>query len=178
MTDPDYTARALDLLDTGCACHLRPPCDLCTALTDEHANIYRDHGAAALRTHIHATENGDEPPALPDDRSETVCIITRPATPDPWTPPPRPEPTPRELAVRAIAARFRWNDPIYEETPARWAGPNRVVAAHRRRKASATDPVTGTTIESRSWHVGVDDGDSECELVGRILKWAEKQVPT
>lgn len=80
MTDPtpdDYTARVLDLLDIGCRCHLSPPCELCTTMTEEHAEIYADRGRDGLRFHIHATEDGDDPPAPLDDRSETVCIIDR-----------------------------------------------------------------------------------------------------
>lgn len=170
MTDPDYIDLVLDLLDAGCACHLRPPCTLCTTLTEEHAEIYREHGAAALRAHIHATENGDDPPALPEP------IATQGKDRTQWTPPLRPEPTPRELAVRAVAGRFVYDPTERDNNTLDMYIPGHYhVPVYSRR--SATDPVTGVSIRSSWWDARVDDGDSEAELADLIRRWAEKQVP-
>lgn len=175
MTDdlpPGYIARVLDSLDAGgCACHLHPPCDLCTTMTEEHAGIYRDHGGPTLRSHLEAIDDGADPPALPD-----LPAPPPRSPPTSYTPPPPPrERTPEEQAIDAIVGRFQLNPKEYMTTNVDTHGEwSRKPIAYSCR--SATDSVTGTTIYSSWWCAQIDDGDSELELIGRIRKWAARQI--
>ena len=42
-------ARDLRLDEVGCACHISPPCDLCSSLTEQEADAYLSAGVDGLR---------------------------------------------------------------------------------------------------------------------------------
>ena len=49
IIDPPGEARELALDEVGCACHISPPCALCSSLTEQEADAYHSAGVDGLR---------------------------------------------------------------------------------------------------------------------------------
>lgn len=46
-------------MSDGCTCHISPPCNWCTSLTEEEAELFAQGGEAAV--HKHREQADDEP---------------------------------------------------------------------------------------------------------------------
>ena len=67
MANPHATNLTDDLLDTGCSCHLNPPCTFCVSLDEEERDAYIDGGVPAIRALLRRREEQatDDPPPTP-----------------------------------------------------------------------------------------------------------------
>ena len=143
-------------LEGACYCHLSPPCHYC---------VQRPFRCDACGEN---PEDCDEPVEKIDDRptpQPSVRAPQPPPAPLPSPPPPKPL-TERETRADAIWSRLTYSDECGFE----------VVngTRYRSKRATATDPITGTTIRSTGWIVW--DGSAEAELSGFIRTYVNRTL--
>jgi hypothetical protein len=64
--------RLRELLNSGCACHLNPPCDLCSGLDKDEFDIFENDGTDALLNLFDSLDEDDRPMAAAAEQAAAV----------------------------------------------------------------------------------------------------------